>query len=139
MSGGTCAGGGYRRSGWDWFTSKNTQDPRIQSTCYYSNSLNRQITFHAAQRVSVCNHTDRSSRTFIVTPRGMILDRSLTLPLRPRTPKIRCPPLHATSLRRANPRVPHLHLRRRRRRLPCWVNKAEPSSARFSWWLVTER
>lgn len=47
-------------------------------------SLNRQIMFHGAQRVAVCNHRDRkkSSNTFIVTPRGIFLevisDHSLT-------------------------------------------------------------
>lgn len=73
---------------------QNTQDPRIQSTCYYSNSLNRQIRFHTAQRMSVCNHRDRRthSRTFIVTPRGIflhvILDRSLTFFFHPRSPNL---------------------------------------------------
>ena len=71
---------------------QNTQDPRIQSTCYYSNSLNRQITFHTAQRMSVCNHRDRrkSSGAFIVTPRGIflhvVLDHSLTFSFHPRGP-----------------------------------------------------
>lgn len=62
---------------------QNTQDPHIQSTCYYSSGVNRQITFHMAQRMSVCSHRDRkkSSHTFIVTPRGIFLNvifRSLT-------------------------------------------------------------
>lgn len=63
---------------------QNTQDPHTQSTCSYSNSLNRQITFLRGQRITVCNHRDRrkSSLTFIVTPKGIILpvilDHSLT-------------------------------------------------------------
>lgn len=120
---------------------QNTQDPRIQSTCYYSNSLNRQIMFHTAQRMSVCNHRDRrkSSGAFIVTPRGIflhvVLDHSLTFSFHPRGPNSMPPPRNP--LRGASPHHlnPHLH----RRCLLCWVNKAEPSSAWLSWRLVTER
>lgn len=88
---------------------QHTQDPRIQSTCYYSNSLNRQITFHTAQRMSVCNHRDRrkSSRTFIVTPRGIflhvILDHSLTFSFHPHSPNLMPPARYLTT----PPKSPH--------------------------------
>lgn len=83
---------------------QNTQDPHIRSTCYYSNSLNRQITFHGAQRMAVCNHRDRrnSSRTFIATPRGgvflrVILDRSLTFSFHPHSPNSMPPAQYLTT------------------------------------------
>lgn len=88
---------------------QNTQDPHIQSTCYYSNSLNRQITFHIAQRMSVCNHRDRrkSSRTFIVTPRGIflhvILDHSMTFFFHPHSPNWMPPTRYLTT----PPKSPH--------------------------------
>lgn len=44
---------------------QNTQDSHIQSTCYYSNSLKPQITFHRAQRMAVCNHRDRREQQHI--------------------------------------------------------------------------
>lgn len=82
---------------------QNTQDPHIRSTCYYSNRLNRQITFHRAQRMAVCNHRDRrkSSHTFIVTPRGVflhvILDHSLTFSFHPRSPNVMPPAPYLTT------------------------------------------
>lgn len=117
---------------------QNTQDSHIQSTCYYSNSLNEQITFHRAQRMAVCNHRDmgKSSHTFIVTPRGIflhvILDHSLTFSYR-RSPNAMPPAQSLTTPPKSPPSPPPC------RRLLCWVNKAEPSSAWLSWRLVTER
>lgn len=118
---------------------QNTQDSRIQSTCYYSNSLNRQITFHRAQRMAVCNHRDRrrTSNTFIVTPRGMFLyvslDHSLTFSFHPHSPNSMPPAQYLSTPPKSPPSPPP------RRCLLCWVNKAEPSSACLSWRLVTER
>ncbi len=118
---------------------QNTQDPHIQSTCYYSNRLNRQITFHRAQRMAVCNHRDRgkSSHTFIVTPKGVflhvILDHSLTFFFHPHSPNLMPPAPYLTTPPKSPPSPPP------RRCLLCWVNKAEPSSAWLSWRLVTER
>lgn len=67
-------------------------------------NLNRQITFHGAQRVAVCNHRDmkKSSNTFIVTPRGIFLhvisDYSLTffLPYKQSKFDARAVPHHTT-------------------------------------------
>lgn len=118
---------------------QNTQDSHIQSTCYYSNSLKPQITFHRAQRMAVCNHRDRrkSSDTFIVTPRGIflhvILDHLLKFSFYPHSPNL-MPPAQCLTTPPKSPLSPPP-----RCCLLCWVNKAEPSSAWLSWRLVTER
>lgn len=74
--------------------------------------FNRQITFHWTQRMAVCNHRDRSSRTFIVTPRGIflheILDRSLTFSFHPHRPNL-MPPAQCLTSPPKSPPSPHLH------------------------------
>jgi len=71
---------------------------------------------------------------FIVTPRGvflhMLLDHSLTIYLHHHSPYLM--PLFSSSHHLNPSPPPHCCLL-------CWVNKAEPSSAWLSWWLMTER